>query len=195
VSPDFPQPKAREVSDEEARELVHVAFELEREIKACVNQIHVDTWALAKALYEFREHGTHKLLGYETLEEFLGQPEIGISRSWFMALANMWRDLVVVRQVSPGRLEGIEPTKVRETMRAIRAGDVHPEKALDDAAALSRSDVIEKYQPANIARHGQSPDDSTPLDASAEPERIRCPLCDGWTTEDVIEGKGREVGS
>lgn len=193
--PEFPQPKARELSKGEADALVHAAFECERELKARIAQVHAGTWAVAEALYSFHGLQGWTLVGYETLEEFLAQPEIGMSRRSFFRLVQAWRDLHVVRQVPAPALSEVEPSKVYEVLPAVMRGDVSPQDALDDAKALGLRDLREKYRLANVRRHGQAPDDSTPLDASSEPARARCPTCQQWTTEDrlpkVIDGAAR----
>ena len=106
----------------------------------------------------------------------LAQPEIGLSRSWFFRLIQTWRDLVVVRKVSPARLAAIDTTKVEEIRPAIMSGHVKPDAALADAEALGRRDLREKYR--SLAA-------DTPLAAEREPVRTRCPHCggSGWTTE------------
>ena len=183
--------QARELSPDEADALVHRAFETERAIKADLAALHADTWTLAKHLYEFREQRGWTLLGYGTLNEFLAQPEIGISSRWFFRLAQMWRDLVEVKQVSAPTLRDLEPSKVQEVMPAIMSGTVKPDDALADAKALGFRDLREKYRLPAIAGHGQAPDGSTPLAAENEPVRVPCPHCNpcrhcdgsGWRTE------------
>lgn len=181
---DYPvRTPARKLTPEERQELRDQAFDLERKIKVGVRQIHEDTWDLAKALYEFHELRGFGLLGYETLEGFLAQPELGISRAWFFRLVQAWYWLVVVREVAPARLFPLEVSKVHEVLPAIRRGEVKPAQALDDVQALGKRDLREKYR----SRGGR---DS--LAAEEEPVRVRCPTCSQWTTEEVIDGTGRE---
>lgn len=181
----FPaRPRARELSKAEADELRRQAFDLERKIKARVQATHAAWWSLAEALYEFHELLGWMLLGYETLGEFLAQPEIGMSRRSFFRAVEMWRDLHIVRRVPARALSELEPSKVREVKPAIMRGHVKPEDALADAKELGYRDVVEKY------RHqvgGQR------LDASKEPERVKCPMCGSWVIDDVIEGRATEL--
>jgi len=177
---------ARELSPAERDELVKEAFELEREIKARKAAAHEAWWDLAESLYQLHEMRGWELLGYETLAEFLAQPEIGLSERSFHYAVRTWRDLAVVRKLPPSELKEVEPSKAREIVPAIMAGQVKAEDAIADAKQLSYRDVKEKYRPKNIARHGQQPDGSTPLDASREPKRVRCPTCGQWTTEDQL---------
>jgi hypothetical protein len=121
-------------------------FALERKIKAALGAVHASWWTLSKSLYEFHEGGYWGSLGYETLEEFLVQPDLGLSRRQFFLMTQLWRDLVVVKQIEPERLEALEPSKVREVLPAIMRGDVAIDDALDDAAGLGYRDVVEKYR-------------------------------------------------
>ncbi len=177
---------ARELTKREGEALVSSAFKLERKIKEKVAAEHAAWWDLAEALYEFHEMRGWTLLGYETLQEFLAQPEIGMKKSAFHQAVACWRDLHVTRQLPKAELEVIEPSKAREVRPAIMRGDVKPKQALADAAELGVRDLIEKYRPENIAEHGQAPDGSTPLDADAEPERVQCPHCGSWVVKSAL---------
>lgn len=176
----------RELTQEETDKLVHEAFELEREIKTKVVGGREAWWQLAEVLYRFHEKSDPKYLGYEDVDEFLAQPEIGLSRRSYFRAVQLWSELIVVKQLPAAEVTEIEPSKAREVMPAIMRGDVKVEDALDDARALSKRDVIEKYRPSNQARHGQATNDSKPLNAADEPERVRCDRCGQWTTEDQL---------
>jgi hypothetical protein len=166
------------------------AFNLERQIKAAAQAAYLSWWALAEALYEFHEGGYWSDLGYDSLEEFLAQPEITISRSQFFKQSKTWRDLVVTKQIPPDDLKQLEPTKVREVVPAIMRGEVEPEQALSDAAELSYRDVVRTYRPEE--NQGRKRNDA--LDADAEPVMKRCPTCGTVVAEDkIIDGTAREI--
>ncbi|RPH33500.1 MAG: hypothetical protein EHM90_06335, partial [Chloroflexi bacterium] len=142
-----PRAKHKELTKKEAQAITDRAFDLERKIKNAAAHFHKGWWELAKNLYEFHEEGSWRAIGYDTLEEFLAQPEVGISRTHFFRMTKMWRDLVVVKKLKPADLSEIEPSKVREVVPAIMRGEVKPADALDDARGLSYSDVRIKYRP------------------------------------------------
>jgi hypothetical protein len=175
---------SEELTQAEAQSLIDEAFDLERKIKASVGAMHAAWWELAETLYEFHDRKGWAKLGYETLGAFLGQPEIGMGESTFHRAVQMWRDLHVTRQLPKSELQEIEPSKAREVRPAIMAGDVEPEKAISDAKSLGYRDVVEKYrkQPG-----GRKPDDSEPLDASTEPERMNCPACGQYVEKESID--------
>jgi len=173
-------PRARELTAKEVEAISASAFQSERRIKKAALGIHGAWWVLAEELYNFHEKGYWRFLNYDSLDEFLAQPDLGISRAQFYKMQKTWRDLVVVKKLSPSTLADIEPAKVAEVVPAIMRGEVKPDDALDDAKGLSWRDVKTKYRPEEQGKHGQKPDDSTPLDADAEPERVKCFNCGGW---------------
>lgn len=171
------------------------AAQLEQEIVFYAQAASTATWGLAEKLYEFHESGAWSLLGYHSLNDFLAQPELGISRSHFFRLTKIWRDLVVVRKVAPARLLKLEPTKVAEVTAAIMRGDTTPAKALADAESLAKSDLRAKYAPSNAARDAVKNGKKAPptidldedLEATDEPERVQCEACGHWYVPDPEE--------
>jgi hypothetical protein len=168
------------------QKLIDKAFTLERQLKKA---IHMETgawWAQAKIAYAMHQERGWELLGYERIDDWLAQPDIGMTRTRFFKASQTWRDLVEVKQIEVEKLKEIEPSKAMEIRPAVMKGDVKPEQALADAENLSFRDVVEKYRPSKRAQHGQEPDGSTPLEASSEPQRVRCPCCRQGTTRDEI---------
>jgi hypothetical protein len=174
------------------QKLIDKAFALERQLKKALLTGHAAWWATAKIAYEMHQERGWELLGYEQVGEWLAQPDIGMSRSGFFKASQTWRDLVEVKHIDVETLQEIEPSKAMEVRPAIMSGNVKPEQALADAETLSFRDVIEKYRPSKQAQHGQEPDGSTTLEASSEPQRVRCPCCRQWTTRDEIPEKYRK---
>jgi hypothetical protein len=174
------------------QKLIDRAFTLERQLKKAIGMETGAWWAQAKIAYEVHQERAWELLGYEQIGEWLAQPDIGMTRSGFFKRSQTWRDLVEVKHIEVETLKEIEPSKAMEVRPAIMKGDVKPEQALSDAENLSFRDVIEKYRPSKQAQHGQEPDGSTTLDASSEPQRVRCPCCRQWTTKAEIPEKYRK---
>lgn len=178
-------PQAKELTKAEQQKAIDRAFDLEREIKASVGQLHRGRWELARQLYEFRELQGWSLLGYETLHEWLAQPELGLKRAEFDTRTRMWRDLVVVKEVPPKALADVEPSRALEVLPAVMKGDVDVKQAIADARSLSVSDVREKYRTDRIEDHGQQPDNSTSLDPGKE-TLAKCPMCDSLVPESKL---------
>ena len=89
-----------------------------------------------------------RLLGYESLEEWLGDPAVGLTRTHFFRLTGLWRELVVERVVPHAGLRGVDMDKLDTALPAVKRGEVEPDEAIADAHALSRSDLQQKYQPS-----------------------------------------------
>lgn len=120
---------------------------------------------LAVALFAFHEGKGWEALGLSSFGEWIGQPEIGLSRSSVYGLIDIYRTVCVDRGHDLASLEMLDPSKVAVTLRAIKAGQVDVDQALADALSLSRSDLKEKY--ASPLSDG--------LDAEREP--VLCPTC------------------
>lgn len=167
-------------SADDPEELVRHAFELELGVKEAIAEGRAAYWRLAERLYQFHEQRGWELLGYDTISEWLAQPEIELSKTAFYRAVNLWHTLVVMKQLPPAKLQHVEPSKAREIAPAIARGDVDPDEAIEVISgpnALSYSDVVERFRIDRVQDHGQAPDGSTPLDAGAEPEYARCPMC------------------
>ena len=152
TGPGLPEVHHRDLSDDELGALRQEAFELERKIVGGVAAVSKEAWALAAHVYRFHEGGCWGLLGYDTLEEFLAQPDVSMSRTQFFRLSKTYRDLVVVREIPISALEQIDPSKVHEVAAAISRGEVKVEDALADAEKLGARDLREKYR-----RNGGAP--------------------------------------
>lgn len=160
---------SRKPSKEEREQQAKIdrAFRCEQRIRKAMVTGNKALWELAKATYELHESGGWTLLGYDSLEDFIGQPEIGMRRSQFFSLSKLWRDMVEVKKLPLDDLKQIEPSRVKEVAPAIMRGDVKPSKALADAKALSVRDLRTEY-----ARNGKKKvkASETKLAAEDEPE-------------------------
>jgi hypothetical protein len=150
----------------EREEVIDRAHKLRVEVSAAVANVRTAWWVLAERLYEFHELQAWKPLNYQSLDEFLAEPEVGLRRTQYFELVEAYRELVQVRKVRPAELEGVDYSKAMVVVPAIRAQKVGWREALADARELSRSDLRIKYRG----------NPNAPLDATAEP-LIPCPCC------------------
>jgi hypothetical protein len=140
---------------------------LDRDVRLACKVIRKAWIYLAGDLYEVKENQHWELLGCDSFEAWLADPEIDLHPRHAYRMVQVWRELVVDRGVPPEALETVEVTKASVVLPAIRAGKATAEDALADAAALSRSDLQERY----------SGDLSAPLDAEQGAEFCSCPTC------------------
>jgi hypothetical protein len=139
------KPSKRKSSTVKRSREAEAAFKIERKIVDGCSAIRKVWVALAAYLSDFHEGKMWEQLGHDSLEEWLGAPEIGLSRSHVYALIEAYRELVVKRGLSDGELAKLEATKIAQVLPALRRGDVDLETALADCESLSRSALREKY--------------------------------------------------
>ena len=151
-------------------------------------------WRLTEALYAFDEIRGWRRLGYDTLGEWLADPEIGMRKSTYVERVATWRKLMVERKVDAERVRGLDPSKVAIVTRAISRGKdaegraVTIDEALADAETLGNRDLRDRYQ-EHEADRSAIPDPATEekADRSAstvEPEPNDDDLASGQMRED-----------
>jgi hypothetical protein len=128
------------------------AFDLQAQVVAQVAGQRSSWVALAGRLADFHSGKGWVALGLDSFNEWLGQPEISLSRADAYAMLGAWRDLHIERDVPVEALERLDVSKLAVVLPAIRAGaDV--EKALSDCEALSRPDLRAEYQNPQAAEY------------------------------------------
>jgi hypothetical protein len=164
---------------------VQAAHDVDQAIKQCIGLIRTSWIKLAEHLYQFHEQDMWRDLGYTTFEQWLAGPEIDLSRRQVYALMESWRELVVNRGVKPKELEDVPVGKLREVLPAVRRGFVDTDDALADCRTLARDDLRQRYQEvSNTTSRGRAP-----LDATKEPDRVRCPTCGSRVMREQIGGQ------
>lgn len=151
------------------------AQQLEQEIVRGLEAGRTAAIYTAKCLTEYIE-GEGWRHNYETLNEFLSQGEVGMSRTDAFRLIRVYRGYVLDGGVPHAELAGIDPTKLDIALPGLT--QVHWKELVSDCRVMPRGDVQEKY------RGSRAP--SAKLDATAEPEKARCPTCQSWVDVDRI---------
>lgn len=137
---------AREVEQSELDEMVSSAFQADHAIKQVLSRARTDMWELAARFHDWEESKRWKWLGgYDTLNDWLAEPEIGVSRSLYFDLRKAWEQIVVLRGADVDELRGVDWSKVRLMLPAISSNTVDIESAIEDARALGWRDIREKY--------------------------------------------------
>lgn len=96
-------------------------------------------WNLAIMLKINRDRKYYKTLGYETFEEYLGTPEISLSRGYVYKLIKNYELWVQKYHVSLARLNEIDSEKLY--LAGMIATKDNYEEWLERAKVLSRSDI------------------------------------------------------
>ncbi|CAB4197833.1 hypothetical protein UFOVP1313_34 [uncultured Caudovirales phage] len=142
---EFPVVAARNLSPQEAELRAEECYKLDQEIKAGLRTGRESMWDVARALYEFDSMNAWTGLGYDSLTHWLADPELGMSRAHYYKLVGVYHELAVLRQVDVSRLKQIEPVKLQIVLPSVKSGKVQLEDALDDAQALGRRDLRDRY--------------------------------------------------
>ncbi len=118
--------------------IVKEAFENHRYILDLKSRIGEDLLRLALLLKNSYDNHYYKTLGYDTWEEYLGTPEISMSRFWAYKLIKVYETWVEKFGVEPEKLD-IDLEKLFLTIK--KATKENYKEVLEQARNLSRSDV------------------------------------------------------
>ena len=122
------------------------AFALEAKLKSALRVTRRSLIDVAEACYEISRQHAYEALGYETLAEFLAQPDVGMSRSEFFTAAKVHEVFVLEHGIDPDRLADASLTKLDVVLPKVAAGEVDVEAALDDASTQGLKDLREEYR-------------------------------------------------
>jgi hypothetical protein len=155
-----------DIAANDARTLERAAV-LDRDIRRTCQGVRRVWIHLAGDLFEFHRDRCWELVGHDSFEAWLADPEIDLHPRHVYRMIQVYRELVEDRAVPIEQLESADVTKVAVVLPALKRGDVTPDEALSDASTLSRSDLQERY----------SGDVRAPLNAEDEPQWHDCPDC------------------
>ena len=155
-----PPPDA-EVVDER----VELAYRAEKMLLEGLRQARSGLIHSAEACYLLLANEGWVILGYDSINEWLANPEIGLSRTVFYDLANIHQRYVLEGGISQERLIEGEHSKLTVALPAIAAGKVSADEAADDAATLGWRDMREKYRDL-MATEAPEPGDPGPEEPS-----------------------------
>jgi hypothetical protein len=149
-------PRAKELTLEEAKQRREAMFKVESGIKEAIAEGKAALWKLAAYLDVWEDQGGWLALGYEKLNDWLADPEIGISKSQFHHLVDSYRYLKD-NEIEPAEIRELEHSKVKVVLPAVRQGRVKLEDAIADVKVKGWRDLREDYRdPAADAKPGPS---------------------------------------
>lgn len=149
-------------------------------------------WDLGQRLFEFHEMNGHTALGYETQEEFLAQPDVGIKRSVYFKAVRRHRDLVqrrllpaAMKETDDNRQEAeklvraqlsqLDPSKVDIVIPTItsKTNTKTTEEILSDVQSMGASDLYNEY--VTKPKGGAAVDDDDVIEGSetVDPEKAK----------------------
>jgi hypothetical protein len=140
-----PTADARPMSREEYEQWVAEATVHEHEVKAGLKEVRGGLWRAAKALYAFNEEVGWQALGYDTLGEWLGNPDVTLARSTYYRLLSAWHEFHVLRKIDEDTLKTLDLTKAAISLPALKRGEATVEEVMADVEALGARDMRVKY--------------------------------------------------
>lgn len=137
------------VSDGALAKAAHENYERIKVLKAKAAETFIELgWALKVA----RDEKHFKVLGYDTFEAFLGDPDISFSRAWVFGLIRVYEVYIERLKRPEDELVTISPSKLLEVARETSSGQPLVETNVDEwmgmAKALSSSDLKEEVNTA-----------------------------------------------
>jgi hypothetical protein len=162
-------PVARELTAEEQQERAQFCFQIEQRIMKAIEVGRGALWELTASLYEFHLQNGWTALGHESMNEWLAQPEIAMTKTMYMRLVRRYRELVVNRNLPVFRIDPdvdreddedldelaaeepvivlseLDPSKLDIVMPAIEEGTKKLDQILDDVKTLGARDLRETY--------------------------------------------------
>lgn len=152
----IPAPRARELTAEEHELWVQNAFADQQTIKAGLQEARGGLWKAAEALYRFAETSGWLALGYETIGEWLADPDITLTRPTYFRMTQAWKELAVTRDVPVSTLRQLDLTKTQIALPALKAGRATVDEVIDDVEQLGARDLREKYADPDKVRYGDT---------------------------------------
>jgi hypothetical protein len=157
----------RELSPKEAEDRGKAMFALDQRIREALAAGRRSIWEAARALAEFDAENGWTALGYDTLAEWLADPEISMSRATYYRMVRV-RNELDRRQVPEVEMHSLDVSKVELVLPRLQAGKVNLSEALDDARELGRRDLRIKYL-RSTEEDFQPPEDPPVIDGDATP--------------------------
>jgi len=117
------------------------AFEVHRAILSLKREVGKNLWALAQLLKTVRDHALYKTLGYETFNEYIGSPEVSISRAWAYKLISSYETWVLGAGFRPEALQDVDVEKLALVRPLVQKDPGSAHEWLARARELSRSDL------------------------------------------------------
>src|SRR5574343_998321 len=127
------------------------AFDLEQQVKAVKSQVQGSYLELGRLLKEVRDNDYYKLLGFDTVSEWLSSPDIAISRKWAASAIRVYELYILKLGKKPEEIQNIDYTKLVSLSGLI---EKHPEEAeewIDKASTLRRIDLQSEIKVKKIS--------------------------------------------
>src|SRR5262245_50164074 len=142
----IPRAEARPMSKEEYDAWMVQSATIQTKIKGALRKGRAAMWELAEQLYLFEEAQAWRALGYETLGEWLADPDITMRKTTYYDAVSAWEQMHVIRKVPAERLNELDVSKLRVALPVLKRGEASLDDVMADAEVLGIRDMRIKYQ-------------------------------------------------
>ena len=122
------------------------AYEMEKRLKAALRATRRSLMDVCAASHDISRNHAYEALGYETLAEFLAQPDVGMSRSEFFTAAKIHQVFVLEHGIDPEKLAEAGMAKLAVVLPKVTAGKIEAETAVADASTNGLRDLRDEYR-------------------------------------------------
>jgi len=147
------------------------AFKLDQQLKHLKRTVEASGLVMGKILYEIQEDRLYEVLGYDTFEQYLADPELSFKRSTAYNLKKIYKQWVLEYGYSIDELQDVGYD------RLLKAGKMATKKTADEwlekAKSLSRTDLEISTQEAKEGK-----------EFMPRPRLQKCPICKKWKNLD-----------
>lgn len=170
---------ATELEPAEVKVRQEIAYGIDQRVRGAIRAGRGAWWDLAEALYEFDEAHGWTAIGYDSIGEWLADPEITMKGRTYYRWVKVWRDAVIKQGLDVDRLRELDPSKIDIVMPSVNNGQILMEEAMSDAKVLGAADLREKY--------AKKTEPKAKVEPKPEPEPVIAQEFD-----DVIDGSAVE---
>jgi len=121
------------------------ALEVEARIKEALAEGKSALWKASEAMWEFEQIQGWASLGYTSLNKWLEDPEIDMTRGTYYRLVRTWQKLAIEKGIERPQLEQVSMSKAALVADEVASGKVRPATALKDVQQLTAEQLREKY--------------------------------------------------
>jgi hypothetical protein len=146
ISGGFPTPIPKPFTQEEYEAWVLQASADERQIKSGARKVKEGLWEIGEALYRFNSSSGWLALGYDTLGDWLADPDVTMARSTYFRLIGAWQELAIIREIPVSTLRQLDLSKVAIALPALKRGETTTEDLLADVEVMGARDLRVKYR-------------------------------------------------
>lgn len=117
----------------------------ESQVKEAKREGENALWKLAEALWTFDQLNGWAALGYESLNKWLEDPAIDMTRGTYYRGVGTWQTWAIDKQVEPKQLEAVSMSKAALVADEVASGRHRAATILRDVQSMPASALREKY--------------------------------------------------